>query len=122
MDVPCSSSGVINRDQDIKYLRRPSDIDAYHRKQLSLLGAAWGLLEDNGLLLYCTCSIFSEENTKTVKQFLAQNKNASTLAIKNVSALEKWGIAKAEKGFQLIPGKGLDDGYFYTLLHKTHKS
>ena len=122
LDVPCSSSGVINRDQDIKYLRRPSDIDAYHQRQVSLLGAAWSLLENNGLLLYCTCSIFSDENAKTIKQFLTLNKDASTLTIKNVLAVKKWGLAKAEKGVQFVPGKGLNDGFFYTLLQKAHKS
>ena len=106
LDVPCSSSGVINRDQDIKYLRRPSDIDIYHQRQVSLLGAAWNLLENNGLLLYCTCSIFSDENAKTIKQFLALNKDASTLTIENVLAVKKWGLVKAEKGVQLVPGKG----------------
>ena len=122
LDVPCSSSGVINRDQDIKYLRRPSDIDTYHKRQLSLLSAAWGLLEDNGLLLYCTCSIFSEENSKTVKQFLALKNNASTLTIRDFPALKKWGIVKTANGVQLIPGKGVNDGFFYTLLQKTKKS
>ena len=122
LDVPCSSSGVINRDQDIKYLRRQSDIDVYHQRQLRMLRAAWELLEDSGILLYSTCSIFSEENTKTIKQFLRLNKNASTLAIQDILALKKWGLTKAEKGVQLIPGKGLIDGFFYALLHKTHKS
>ena len=122
LDVPCSSSGVINRDQDIKYLRRPSDLDLYHQKQLTLLRAAWSILDDKGLLLYCTCSIFSKENSKTIKQFLALNKDASTLAIKNMLALKKWGVSRAEKGVQLIPGKGSNDGFFYALLYKTHKS
>ena len=118
LDVPCTSSGVVNRDQDIKYLRRASDIDVYHHKQMSLLQAAWDLLEHNGALLYCTCSIFSDENTKTIKQFLTLNKNASILEIKNVDALKKWGVIKAENGVQLIPGKGLNDGFFYSLLKK----
>ena len=118
LDVPCTSSGVVNRDQDIKYLRRASDIDVYHHKQMSLLQAAWDLLEHNGALLYCTCSIFSDENTKTIKQFLTLNKNASILEIKNVDALKKWGVIKTENGVQLIPGKGLNDGFFYSLLHK----
>ena len=113
---------MINRDQDIKYLRRPSDIEIYHKKQLSLLGAAWKLLENNGQLLYCTCSIFSEENSKTIKQFLALNNDASTLRIRDLLALKKWGIDKAANGVQLIPGKGLNDGFFYTLLLKTKKS
>jgi len=89
---------------------------------LRMLRAAWELLEDSGILLYSTCSIFSEENTKTIKQFLRLNKNASTLAIQDILALKKWGLTKAEKGVQLIPGKGLIDGFFYALLHKTHKS
>ena len=122
LDVPCSSSAVINRDQDIKYLRKPSDINKYQQRQLKMLRAAWSLLEDNGLLLYCTCSIFSEENSETIKQFLALNKNASTLVIKDILALKKWGETKTENGVQLIPGKGLNDGFFYALLHKTHKS
>ena len=113
---------MINRDQDIKYLRRFSDIDSYHQRQLTLLGAAWSLLEENGLLLYCTCSIFSEENSKTIKQFLALNNDASTLTIRDLPALKKGGIAKASNGSQLIPGKGLNDGFFYILLLKTNKS
>ena len=120
LDVPCSSSAVINRDQDIKFLRRPSDIADYHQRQLKLLKAAWSLLEKKGLLLYCTCSIFSGENSKTIKQFLAINQDAKTLEIKDIPALSKWGVAKDEKGVQLIPGKGLQDGFFYTLLYKTH--
>ena len=119
LDVPCSSSAVINRDQDIKYLRRPSDIGEYHKKQLKLLEASWRLLEKNGTLLYSTCSIFSAENSKTIKQFLTANQDAATLVIKDVPALSIWGVVKEEKGIQLIPGKGLQDGFFYTLLHKT---
>ena len=79
-------------------------------------------MEDDGLLLYCTCSIFSEENSKTIKKFLALDNDASTLKIKDLPALKKWGIAKASNGIQLIPGKGLNDGFFYTLLLKTNKS
>ena len=120
LDVPCSSSAVINRDYDIKHLRRQSDIGEYHQKQLKLLKASWRLLEKNGTLLYSTCSIFSAENSRTIKQFLIANKDAATLAIKDIPALRTWGVAKEEKGFQLIPGKGLQDGFFYALLHKTH--
>jgi len=120
LDVPCSSSAVINRDHDIKHLRRQSDIGEYHQKQLKLLKASWRLLEKNGTLLYSTCSIFSAENSKTIKKFLIANKDASTLAIKGISALRIWGMAKEENGVQLIPGKGLQDGFFYTLLHKRH--
>ena len=61
-------------------------------------------------------------NHRLLRSGLFINPGVSTLKIKDLPALKKWGIAKAANGVQLIPGKGLNDGFFYTLLLKTQKS
>jgi 16S rRNA (cytosine967-C5)-methyltransferase len=56
-DVPCSASGVVRRHPDIKWLRRPSDIEGFALQQEQILEALWPLLARGGKLLYATCSV-----------------------------------------------------------------
>ncbi|MEO6423483.1 MAG: 16S rRNA (cytosine(967)-C(5))-methyltransferase RsmB, partial [Candidatus Nitrotoga sp.] len=72
-DVPCSASGVVRRHPDIKWLRRPDDINGFAQQQLHILGALWRLLEKDGKLLYSTCSIFARENQQVINEFLNQH-------------------------------------------------
>src|SRR5690606_13890338 len=75
-DVPCSASGVVNRHPDIKWLRRPGDIDNFARTQATILNKLWPLLQRRGKLLYATCSVFHEENDSVVSKFLADHRDA----------------------------------------------
>ncbi|MBN8764658.1 MAG: 16S rRNA (cytosine(967)-C(5))-methyltransferase RsmB, partial [Thiobacillus sp.] len=43
-DVPCSASGVVRRNPDIKWLRRPGDIAQFAAQQAVMLDALWRLL------------------------------------------------------------------------------
>lgn len=106
-DVPCSASGVVNRHPDIKWLRRPSDIDAFTETQASILDKLWPLLHQGGKLLYATCSVFNEENDLLIKYFLSRQKNANVLPCS---------LDKINYG-QLLPG-ARHDGFFYALLQK----
>jgi 16S rRNA (cytosine967-C5)-methyltransferase len=105
-DVPCSASGVVRRNPDIKWLRRPEDIEGFARKQREILGALWQTLAPGGKLLYATCSIFVEENENEIGAFLCQHENAMRLDLP--SALQKG---------QLLPNDQ-HDGFFYALLEK----
>ncbi len=69
VDAPCSASGVVRRHPDIKWLRRPSDIAGFAAQQQRLLEALWKVVARSGKLLYVTCSIFSEEDHETIRQF-----------------------------------------------------
>src|SRR3990167_8242588 len=62
LDAPCSATGIIRRHPDIKILRTPRDIEQHHETQLRLLNSLWPLLNENGLLLYSTCSVLPKEN------------------------------------------------------------
>ncbi|MFZ3016967.1 MAG: 16S rRNA (cytosine(967)-C(5))-methyltransferase RsmB [Gallionella sp.] len=105
-DVPCSASGVVRRHPDIKWLRRRADIAGFAEQQLAILSALWPLLEQDGKLLYATCSVFQQENEQVIAAFLAQQPAARRLP-----------LTLPDNG-QLLPDDQ-HDGFFYALLHKT---
>ncbi|MEQ1661635.1 MAG: 16S rRNA (cytosine(967)-C(5))-methyltransferase RsmB [Thiobacillus sp.] len=106
-DVPCSASGVVRRNPDIKWLRRPDDIASFARQQRDMLDALWRLLAPGGTLLYATCSIFNEENGAQVAAFLARTPDATRLPLPDPLSDEI-----------LIP-TAEHDGFFYALLQKS---
>lgn len=110
-DVPCSASGVVRRHPDIKWLRRPADIDSFARQQAQILEALWALLDNSGRLLYCTCSVFAKENQQVIDGFLAKHPEA----VQEMTPL----IANVATTGQLLPDEQ-HDGFFYALLHKQH--
>jgi 16S rRNA (cytosine967-C5)-methyltransferase len=106
-DVPCSASGVVRRHPDIKWLRRPEDIDGFAQQQLQILNALWRLLARDGKLLYATCSVFARENQQVISGFLQQRDDARQLSLPAPNLNEG----------QLLPDDQ-HDGFFYALLHK----
>ncbi|HXU94431.1 MAG TPA: 16S rRNA (cytosine(967)-C(5))-methyltransferase RsmB [Gallionella sp.] len=107
-DVPCSASGVVRRHPDIKWLRRPEDIAGFATQQLTILGALWRLLAQDGKLLYATCSVFQQENEQVIAAFLAQQPDVRRLPLT---------LPNHSEG-QLLPDDQ-HDGFFYALLQKT---
>jgi 16S rRNA (cytosine967-C5)-methyltransferase len=106
-DVPCSASGVARRNPDIKWLRRAADVAGFVRTQAAILDALWPLLAPGGKMLYCTCSVFPQENGAQVRAFVARNPDARPLPTGG-NATE----------LQLLPA-ATHDGFFYALLEKT---
>jgi 16S rRNA (cytosine967-C5)-methyltransferase len=107
-DVPCSASGVVRRHPDIKWLRRPDDIDGFAQQQLQILSALWRLLASDGKLLYATCSIFARENQQVIDEFKRQHDGARSIPLS---------INNMNEG-QLLPNDQ-HDGFYYALLHKS---
>jgi 16S rRNA (cytosine967-C5)-methyltransferase len=105
-DVPCSASGVVRRNPDIKWLRRPDDLAGFAAQQARMLDALWPLLAPAGTLLYATCSIFRQENNDQVQTFLARHPEA-----------ERGALPDALPGGALLPGPE-HDGFYYALLRK----
>lgn len=113
LDAPCSATGVIRRNPDIKYLRKGEDIHALGQIQLAILENCWAMLKPGGKLLYATCSIFPQENTRLIKRFAEQRSDVQHLDIDAT-----WGI-QCEYGRQLFPQPQGHDGFYYALLQKT---
>jgi len=115
LDAPCSATGVIRRNPDIKYLRQGEDIIEISKLQLSILENCWSMLKPGGKLLYATCSIFPQENERLIKRFMAKTDDAIHRPI-----IAPWGL-KCEYGRQLFPQIDGHDGFYYALLQKQSK-
>jgi len=114
LDAPCSATGVIRRHPDIKLLRNASDITKLAKKQYAMLHTLWPLLADGGILVYATCSVIPEENSKNIARFLQTHVNAQEKLIQH-----NWGIA-AQHGRQLFPENLGTDGFYYAVIQKIY--
>ena len=112
LDAPCSATGIIRRQPDIKWHRRASDIPALVALQARLLDALWPLLRPGGRLLYATCSLLRSENDRQIDAFLDRTADARARPLD-----ERYGRV-AGAGRQRFPGDDGTDGFFYALLHK----
>ncbi|MGO3344571.1 MAG: 16S rRNA (cytosine(967)-C(5))-methyltransferase RsmB [Marinomonas sp.] len=119
LDVPCTATGVIRRNPDIKINRKPADIDELALIQKEILEKVWMTLKPGGYLLYATCSLMPEENEQQIAGFLASHKDAHESAINtlNPSLNTEFGIAVSH-GRQLFPTHKGNDGFYYCLLQK----
>jgi len=113
LDAPCTASGIVRRHPDVRWLRRPTDVDQLAAQQRRLLDALWPVLAPGGCLVYCTCSVFKAEGDDQVAAFVARQSNARLLA------------APGHLLPGVAPGSGLDDnrasehdGFFYAVLEK----
>ncbi|MEO5624709.1 MAG: 16S rRNA (cytosine(967)-C(5))-methyltransferase RsmB [Dokdonella sp.] len=112
IDAPCSATGIVRRQPDIKLHRRVTDIAALANVQATLLGALWPLLENGGRMVYATCSILRLENEAVVTAFLAEHADARALPLPVA-----FGHA-AGVGRQNLPGENDGDGFYYAALEK----
>jgi 16S rRNA (cytosine967-C5)-methyltransferase len=116
LDAPCTGSGVVRRHPDGKWLKRESDIAQLAKTQGALIDALLPTLAVGGRMLYCTCSVFRDENALQVEAALRRHPNLKRLRI-NLPG------DPASSGGQLLPGGNKKthnhDGFFYALLEKT---
>ena len=99
-DIPCTASGTIKRNPDIKWLRRPSDPLQTARQQEALLDALWQTLKTGGRMLLATCSLFEEENQRQCQKFLSRHVSARLISETLILPSEK------------------QDGFYYALIGK----
>jgi 16S rRNA (cytosine967-C5)-methyltransferase len=112
LDAPCSATGVIRRNPDIKLLRTPEEISEITKTQEKLLHSLWPLLAPGGKMIYATCSIMPEENDEQIASFLEKQTDCRCL-----TEPKPWGH-KTKNGLQILPGENNMDGFFYSVLIK----
>jgi len=68
VDAPCTGTGTLGRNPEIKWRLQPSDVGRLHELQVRILRNALGLLSRSGRLVYSTCSLEREENEDVVSE------------------------------------------------------
>ncbi len=86
VDAPCSGTGTLRRNPDIKWRQSEASVRELVAKQGRILRAAAKLLKPGGRLVYATCSLLKAENEGVVSAFLAEHPN---FALDNALAFER---------------------------------
>lgn len=71
IDAPCSGTGTLARNPDIKWRLRAVDLQDLHARQAGILRRGLEALAPGGSLVYSTCSLEPEENAHVVEAALA---------------------------------------------------
>lgn len=72
VDAPCSGTGTIRHNPELRYFIKPGDFAELSRKQLTILKNASKVVKPGGMLVYSTCSFEKEENEAVCEAFLGE--------------------------------------------------
>jgi 16S rRNA (cytosine967-C5)-methyltransferase len=73
VDAPCSGTGTLRRNPEIRWRLAAPDIAAFAAVQKQILRRAADAVNPRGRLVYSTCSVEREENEGVIEEFLARN-------------------------------------------------
>lgn len=120
VDAPCSGFGVLRRRPEIRWQRTAADVDKLAVLQRQLLLAAAGLVRPGGVLVYSTCTLFTEENEDVVADIADRcGLVPDDLGPELPTALH--GQARLE-GLCLTPDQFGTDGFYMARLHKPDRA
>lgn len=128
-DLPCSGTGTLARNPEIKWKLRPEDISDLQARQMKILEGALQNIEAGGRLLYSTCSLEPEEGEEVVEAALREHPNLRILPIREeLIRLKEAGEVIWPDLDSLVTGNYLRtipsvhpcDGFFAALLQWAH--
>jgi 16S rRNA (cytosine967-C5)-methyltransferase len=74
VDAPCSGTGTLRRNPEIKWRISPADIRDLATRQKLFLAQASRVVKPGGLLVYSTCSVEPDENEHVITDFLERER------------------------------------------------
>ena len=82
-DVPCSGTGTLARNPEIKWKLRKDDLADLHKRQVAILNSALRHVAPGGRAVYSTCSLETEENSAVVEEVLSSDPQFRLLSCKD---------------------------------------
>ena len=132
VDVPCSGTGTLGRNPEIRHRLRLEDLPRLAERQHAILGASLCAVRAGGRVVYSTCSLEPEENEQVVATVLAENPKVRQISLAaDLETLERTGILQPEGAkrlrecltregaLHLLPGVVPSDGFFVALIERS---
>jgi 16S rRNA (cytosine967-C5)-methyltransferase len=113
-DVPCSGTGTMARNPEIRHRITREDFERHHDRQVRILDSAMRALRKGGRLIYSTCSLEAEENEQVVAEALERQKEFRITPWRGqIRVLEDEGILRSGSSDRLVP-EGSSDEFLHT--------
>jgi 16S rRNA (cytosine967-C5)-methyltransferase len=113
VDAPCSGTGTLRRNPEIRWRIQPSDIAELSSKQERILARAAEMVRPGGILLYSTCSLERDENEAVAEDFLREHAGFDQLRSTNARILNvPADLATPIGAFRTWPHRHDVDGFF----------
>lgn len=129
-DVPCSGTGTLARNPEIKWKLKPEDIQDLQARQIAILSAALKHVAPGGRLVYSTCSLEAEEDEQVVETVLKDNPAFRIVPVKEeLLRLQSSGMLVWKNVDELVSGNYLRtfpgvqpcDGFFAVIIEKNNE-
>jgi 16S rRNA (cytosine967-C5)-methyltransferase len=126
-DVPCSGTGTLARNPEIKWRLKPEDLIDLQTRQVSILQSAMQRVSPGGRIVYSTCSLEREENSAVVEKAMAADTSFRLFdcrleleRLRSQGELRWPDIKSLTDGpyLRTIPGVHPCDGFFAAILEK----
>lgn len=119
VDAPCSGLGVLQRNPDSKWKRKPKDIIRLAGRQKKILNSAANLVKPGGVLVYAVCSCETEENENVIHTFLDKRKDYSIDT--DGESVRYTGLMTPEGFIKTYPKANSMDGFFAARLRRKQR-
>jgi 16S rRNA (cytosine967-C5)-methyltransferase len=118
IDAPCSGTGTLRRNPDIKW--RTINLPMLVETQQRILDAAAALLKPGGRLVYATCSLLAEESEDVVTRFRAAHPAFVPVSVQEIFARRHvTALESADDGaLRLLPHRHGTDGFYAVVLER----
>ncbi len=126
-DVPCSGTGTVARNPEIKWRLAPEDLNDLQARQLAILRSTMNQASLGGRVVYSTCSLEKEENEDVIEQAMKEDSSFRVVDCnKELTRLQHQGVLIWPGPPSLIRGPYLRtlsgvqpcDGFFAAILEK----
>jgi len=126
-DVPCSGTGTLARNPEIKWRLTSADLTELQQRQVAILRSVLRHLKLGGQLIYSTCSLEKEENEDVIDQVLSDSSSFRLLdcrtelsRLKSSGTLTWSDVDSFTRGpyLRTIPGVHPCDGFFAAILER----
>ncbi|MFO1300838.1 MAG: RsmB/NOP family class I SAM-dependent RNA methyltransferase [Burkholderiaceae bacterium] len=115
VDAPCTGTGTLRRNPDLKWRTEPADLERLVAAQRAIVAAAVPLVRPGGSLVYATCSLLARENDEQVAWFEARHPDWLRRAAGEVLQAQGARLdpqATADGLLRLLPDRDGCDGFF----------